>query len=87
MLKTLVDQCCQFEFDPLMNAKPVETFSNICLVALYHRRRMPSCYTVVLYEYYEMNEEVLILQLKKYDQEPEACRGKLFEYDVTFPPR
>ena len=42
---------------------------------------------MVLYEFYGTNEEVLLLQLKKFDQEPDACRGKLFEYDVTFPPR
>ena len=26
-------------------------------------------------------------QLQVYDKEPENCRSKLFEYNVTFPPR
>jgi len=27
------------------------------------------------------------MQLQVYDQEPESCQSKLFEYKVTFPPR
>jgi len=26
-------------------------------------------------------------QLQVYDKEPESCRSKMFEYQVTFPPR
>jgi len=28
-----------------------------------------------------------VKQLQAYDKEPEGCQSKLFEYQVTFPPR